>query len=82
MDTISAMSSALNTGADDGRKTANGTEKGEPMKPNCKDCYYRQLMARMGESVWWTDCDKCGSELCGKMNDPEFVRHLKEEGKL
>jgi hypothetical protein len=41
------------------------------------------MMATLFDThVWGIECDKCGSELCGKMNDPEFVRHLKEEGKL
>lgn len=36
MDTESAMLNALNIGADDGRKTANGTEKGKTIAERSK----------------------------------------------
>lgn len=41
MDTESATLNALNIGADDGRKTANGTEKGKTMARYKIDCCYQ-----------------------------------------
>lgn len=39
MDTASAISKPLKAGADDGRKTANGTKKGKTMAENYKHLY-------------------------------------------
>ena len=49
-------------------------------KPNCMKCFYRILLVRMGEHVWWTDCNQYEQELCRKMNDPGFIK-WQEEGR-
>lgn len=49
-------------------------------KPNCKDCRYRYWLAKECDThVWWTDCDKCGTEFCENMNDPEFIEFMNEK---
>lgn len=51
-------------------------------KPNCLKCRYRIWLARLCEiHVWWTDCDKYGTDLCKKMNDPEFINWMDERNK-
>lgn len=48
-------------------------------KPNCVKCRYRLWLARLCDShVWWTDCDKYGTDLCKNMNDPEFIKWMDE----
>lgn len=49
--------------------------------PNCNDCRYRFWLAKLCDvHVCADDCDKRGSDLCTKMNDPEFIKFMKEEG--
>lgn len=51
----------------------------ETEKPNCKKCRYRIHLARMVDMhVWEEDCDKYGTDLCKKMNDPEFIKWMDE----
>lgn len=51
------------------------------MRVNCKECRYRYWLARYADChVWWQDCDHCGDELCEKMNDPDFIKWIKEMG--
>ena len=46
---------------------------------NCKDCRYRYWLAKMCDvHVWGIDCDKYGTEFCKRMNNPEFIKHMKE----
>lgn len=50
--------------------------------PNCKDCRYRFWLANLchihieGEY----ECDEAGTELCKKMNDPDFIQFMKDRG--
>ena len=44
------------------------------MTPNCKDCRYRYWLARLCDThVDYCDCDRLGTDLCVKMNDPKFI---------
>ena len=48
-------------------------------KPNCKKCRYRIHLAKLCDiHVWWTDCDKHGTDLCEKMNNPDFIKFMDE----
>ena len=48
-------------------------------KPSCGKCRYRIWLARLCDfHVWWTDCDMYGTDLCKKMNDPEFIKWMDE----
>lgn len=53
--------------------------------PNCKKCRYRIHLANLCDiHVDHLDCDKVGTELCEKMNDPEFIDFMEgmaEDGK-
>lgn len=46
--------------------------------PNCKDCRYLYWLAKMGCHVDVYDCDKYGTDLCEKMNNPDFIKFAKE----
>lgn len=47
---------------------------------NCKDCRYRYWLAKAcGVHVWGLDCDKVGSDLCEKMNDPKIIKYMEEQ---
>lgn len=49
-------------------------------KPNCKACRYRFWLARLCDiHVEADDCDQHGTDLCKKMNDPEFIEFMKKE---
>ncbi len=65
MDTESAMLNALSIGADDGKKTANGTEKGEPMELLPCKCGGKAEFVKLYETKWYGGfvvCRKCGCE--------------------
>lgn len=48
---------------------------------DCQNCRYRLHLARMCDiHVWKEDCDKYGTELCEKMNDPELIKWVKHGG--
>ena len=48
--------------------------------PDCKKCRYRYWLAQLCDiHVWQEDCDKYGTDLCQKMNDPEFIEYMKGE---
>lgn len=47
------------------------------LKTNCKDCYYRQLLAADDCHVWGEDCDHYDDDFCKKMNNPDFVEWMK-----
>ena len=48
-------------------------------KPNCKKCRYRIHLAILCDiHVWEEDCDKYGTDICKKMNDPEFIKWMDE----
>ena len=47
--------------------------------PNCGKCRYRLWLARLCDiHVWGEDCDKYGTDLCKKMNDPQFIKWMDE----
>lgn len=46
---------------------------------NCETCRYRIHLANLCDiHVGERDCDKYGTDLCKKMNDPGFVKYMKE----
>ena len=48
--------------------------------PDCKHCRYRIWLVRLCDiHVEADDCDKYGTELCQKMNDPEFIKFMEEK---
>lgn len=47
------------------------------MGVNCESCRYRYWLARYGCYVHGEDCDKYGTDLCKKMNDPDFIAYMK-----
>lgn len=52
-------------------------------KPNCKKCRYRYWLAQLCDiHVWQEDCDKYGTDLCQKMNDPEFIKFMQNRDTL
>lgn len=47
--------------------------------PNCEKCRYRYWLAHDYDThVDMHDCDKRGSDLCKKMNDPDFIKFMEE----
>lgn len=49
--------------------------------PNCEKCRYRYWLVHDCDiHVDMHDCDKYGTDLCKKMNDPDFIKWV-EEGK-
>jgi hypothetical protein len=51
------------------------------LKVNCKDCFYRKLLAYDFDChVWGEDCDHYDDDLCQKMNDPDFIEYMKKRG--
>lgn len=52
------------------------------LQVNCKDCYYRRLLATEEDChVWGEDCDHYQDDFCEKMNDPGFIEFIKTEKK-
>ena len=50
------------------------------MDVDCKNCRYRKWLAILCDChVWKEDCDKYGTDLCEKMNDPEFIEYMKRK---
>lgn len=46
---------------------------------DCKNCRYHYWLAHDFDiHVDEHDCDKRGMDLCQKMNDPEFIKFMKE----
>ena len=50
------------------------------LEVNCKECRYRFWLAECGVHEWATTCDQYGTDLCKKMNDPEFIEFMKTKG--
>ena len=49
--------------------------------PNCKKCRYRIHLANLCDiHIWKEDCDKYGTDLCEKMNDPKFIEFVDKGG--
>lgn len=49
---------------------------------NCQSCRYRIWLARLCDChVWAGDCDNEGTDLCKRMNDPEFIQFMKDQDK-
>lgn len=45
--------------------------------PNCEKCRYRYWLAHDYDThVDMHDCDQRGSDLCKKMNDPDFIKFM------
>lgn len=48
-------------------------------KPNCKKCRYRHWLIKYGETpAVDEDCDQYGTDLCEKMNNPDFIKFMDE----
>lgn len=48
-------------------------------KPNCEKCRYRIHLAKIADiHVWKEDCDKYGTDICEKMNNPDFIKFMDE----
>lgn len=47
--------------------------------PNCEKCRYRYWLTRHGFSPpTWKDCIQYGTDLCEKMNNPDFIKFMDE----
>lgn len=48
---------------------------------NCQKCRYHYWMLELlGRNLNENSCDKCGSDLCRKLNDPDFIQYMEERG--
>ena len=47
---------------------------------NCQKCRYHYWTAELlGRDIDENNCDKFDSELCQKMNDPDFIQFMEVE---
>lgn len=48
-------------------------------KPNCEKCRYRYWLTEFGEMpATGKDCNQYGTDLCEKMNNPDFIKFMDE----
>ena len=48
-------------------------------KLNCEKCRYRYWLTEFGETPALGEaCDKYGTDLCEKMNNPDFIKFMDE----